>query len=1444
MAINPLRLDPTRTGLLRRAFVRDMSNRMERIRKAVLQLVGEEDAFGIARNGLFTIPGQGTVTEVQGSIDTHLTQNVRWQFATDDKKVEAYKAWLKEQVDANLLSVDPHNKNTPWVQPYIGKAYKSGLTAAYANTNKNDANFDGGQAAFLKQAFEGPVGQSKLNLLSTRAFTQLQGIGPEMDKQMTTILATGLAKGTGPKALAQELAKTVPGLDKKRAMTIARTEIVHAHNEGQLDAFEAMNVEGVGVKAEWSTAHDGKVCPLCAPLEGVVMTVKEARGLLPRHPNCRCAWIPAGVGEHDGGTTTTTWAGDDQGDEDGLAPPGTLPTGQTTGQSWRARTVADRIRDSLKAEHPKLDAIEARAASRWLGADVKISGKLKPGSKAWIAAETEKQAAQEAELAATKAQAEAITKKEKALHSLKVKVGLAKKKLGEMPESAFAPGRGELPELTAKGIEAYVKTQGVELDLKDYFKDSFVKTILEATPSKGVPKLAAQVDALIAKTAEKQTVQKAVAEALEKTKQAEIEAAKKAAAQAELQAKIVKAAEDKAKSKAYTQEMNYVVKVGDTLTSSGVDVEVIAVGENGEYVVKSAKGVKFVAKVSPTSTWELKPPEGWVAGDATAKKIAKETGFPSEINLKKIKDLPGSTKPYLAEDTTTGKQWVVKDSSGSGIAPAHLRSEALADALYRKLGLPVPNSAIIESAGGPIKVSQFIKDGETLAEWQTGKSAAEIQEMYKKIQDGFVADALFANHDVAGLSFDNIFIRKGYPYRIDNGGALTFRAQGGVKTTWGPKVTELKTMLDKSTNPVTAKIFGDITEAQIHEQIEHIVEEREALLALVTDKDVKATLAARIDNLEAMLPAKQARQPVPIGPRSAEYGVTDKTPARVEKARSNGVNLAIDRGDIQDNNVLTWEEIDRTGKPVTHLQFKVTPEGSNKIRANLANELATAKRLDTSIASTKHPADEYGDAIVIASKTASHHAKDGNYNTGTMQSFNEAVEKLAAAKKAKGLDAETKKMLDYYQGLADKVTEAMTKKVTVPELNGGEKLVQYVYTPPVEAPKVSEKARRAIDVRRDNNFELPVVKYKKGLGEATNEKNIFEVGEAYTADMGEGIQLRYVPNDGKFERDSGRALHGIVRISIPEKATQETLSKAVKMAQEIGVSTQAPTPAYEEALYLHRGVYLNKKADDAGYKAIWENAELTDEQKVKKQKAWIKKEMGINVDKVKSYNPQGSTTHADGSGFRTWERWDLPAEKVKKEMVGHTLFHSTGSLYESPVGKVPTTLGKILDSGGEFTSTTARVRKGVSVSDTGGASSTADMNTGGGSYFFTRIKPPTSDLRGFNFKIENLSRQDVVSYGSDKYGSIGNLGERVATIKDYKDFAKNNTANESLFKEGLGLNDLESIVVNDTKEKEATLKVFKARKITHLPDGRPVEEIVLTKQEKAAQGKKIQEAAE
>ena len=75
-------------------------------------------------------------------------------------------------------------------------------------------------------------------------------------------------------------------------MTLARTEVINAYTEGTLDSYERLGVEEVQGRAEWSTAGDDRVCPQCAGMEGAVFTIREARGLIPLHPNCRCAWLP------------------------------------------------------------------------------------------------------------------------------------------------------------------------------------------------------------------------------------------------------------------------------------------------------------------------------------------------------------------------------------------------------------------------------------------------------------------------------------------------------------------------------------------------------------------------------------------------------------------------------------------------------------------------------------------------------------------------------------------------------------------------------------------------------------------------------------------------------------------------------------------------------------------------------------------------------------------------------------------------------------------------------------------------------------------------------------------------------------------------------------------------------------------------------------------------
>lgn len=130
----------------------------------------------------------------------------------------------------------------------------------------------------------------------------LEGVKDKLKKA----LAEGLLKGMHPRDIARSIIKNVAGVGKERAASIARTESSRAHAEGQLDSMKRMGADRLKVMVEWSTSKLGVTkrgnpspCHLCAPLEGIVLTVDEAKGMIPRHPNCMCAFLPANVGESD-----------------------------------------------------------------------------------------------------------------------------------------------------------------------------------------------------------------------------------------------------------------------------------------------------------------------------------------------------------------------------------------------------------------------------------------------------------------------------------------------------------------------------------------------------------------------------------------------------------------------------------------------------------------------------------------------------------------------------------------------------------------------------------------------------------------------------------------------------------------------------------------------------------------------------------------------------------------------------------------------------------------------------------------------------------------------------------------------------------------------------------------------------------------------------------------
>ena len=344
MTTNPLRIDPTRTATLRRRFSTDMSKRFMRLKGAVLKLIVKEDAFGLKRKR------RDSVFNAWGLLT--LTNNQRFQFQSNEQKLEEFQKWLSVEMDSTIV---PKNATGDiWLKKYIDEGYAKGAGRAFDDVKKpalqgNLDFFDGTKDEFLRQSFAHPIAIDKLKLLTSRTLTDLKNVDAAMATQMSRILADGLVQGLSPRDVARRMNKqAIDGIGKVRALTIARTETIRAHAEGQLDALEKLGVSKIGVAVEWSTTGDDRVCPVCLPLEGVVMSIKEARGILPRHPNCRCAFVPANVGEST--------------------------KGQKRSQDSVAKARNDSIRKEVSGKRAKSLADKKRLSS-WPGADTKFGTK-------------------------------------------------------------------------------------------------------------------------------------------------------------------------------------------------------------------------------------------------------------------------------------------------------------------------------------------------------------------------------------------------------------------------------------------------------------------------------------------------------------------------------------------------------------------------------------------------------------------------------------------------------------------------------------------------------------------------------------------------------------------------------------------------------------------------------------------------------------------------------------------------------------------------------------------------------------------------------------------------------------------------------------------------------------------------------------------------------------
>lgn len=265
-----LKRDPTRTTTIRQRFEQEASRRFRKLKGRIRQQIIELDGFGLKAN------------------------RGRFEFTRSDEKVASFMEWLRTAQREEILEVRqgvPQNvaARQAWTSLYIESAYQKGIAQAGARLRKAGARVDD---RWINSAFNRPIHADRVGLAYIRAYDQLEGITQAMDQQISRELAQGLAEGLNPTEIARRINNRVDKIGRTRARVLARTETISAHSEGSLNAYQEAGVEGVDVEAEFATAGDARVCPECEALEGETRPLDKARGLIPVHPNCRCAWIP------------------------------------------------------------------------------------------------------------------------------------------------------------------------------------------------------------------------------------------------------------------------------------------------------------------------------------------------------------------------------------------------------------------------------------------------------------------------------------------------------------------------------------------------------------------------------------------------------------------------------------------------------------------------------------------------------------------------------------------------------------------------------------------------------------------------------------------------------------------------------------------------------------------------------------------------------------------------------------------------------------------------------------------------------------------------------------------------------------------------------------------------------------------------------------------------
>lgn len=776
--------------------------------------------------------------------------------------------------------------------------------------------------------------------------------------------------------------------------------------------------------------------------------------------------------------------------------------------------------------------------------------------------------------------------------------------------------------------------------------------------------------------------------------------------------------------------------------------------------------------------------------------------------LRQIGGQRGSNRGGTYVDEATGTEWYVKFPASEDMA----RNEVLAAKLYEAAGIDVPDLRLIQLDGQQAIASRIV-DG--LAKG-TPDALAKGGAF-----DGFAVDAWLANWDVAGATLDNLLVRGARAFRVDTGGALRYRAQGGLKgQAFGDQVTEIQSLRNAGTAPQASRVFGKMTDADIEQSVAKVLAVDDStidrLLAEFGPRDpseraaLSARLKARREDLARQYP-NAARRAAPAADAPDTARVTATEQAEVAASRVNGYTFRTDGDQIEDQNVIVSQITSASGRPVTRLFLKVRDPGAQAIARGLPDagggvSLDTMRGEALSLLKSINFRASKGQAIdaTVTAKWA------------TLRTRLDSLEAQLAAGDGLAADAAAN-ALRQVRGLRQELTTYFAEAGTTTPLKAFRQVDLNAFA---DVPAVSRGAG-ALPWQKRGAVSYELADFERSNARLRSQtQNLAGTSQHYAIE-GDGYRVTYVPAEG-----NAIASRGVVMIDVDGAGVAAT-GRGFQILEEIGVKATRSSQAERLELYLDRIAYVRTLRNSKLEKALEAAGQIADPTaRAEAKLRLLNADAGFDMTQTRWWNPDGEH-QAFGHGRVMLNRPDLVDAEVQDFARTHVVYHNTSNL---GVGGSPQweRLRSIIEGGGQIGSQIDRMRRGV---PSFGSSVSSDHASGGANYIFTRLRPRSAGLKkaGIYWNPERLMRRsDAFTYTGDRFGTV----ERAMQVKDRQidpagwRKAATSPSNETNFRDSLSVfDDVERIVFASRAEYNEALGGMRALGYRTWPDGRALEDV-------------------